>query len=181
MGGFIPSLAQQRGKASYYSNSIHGRRMSDGTRYHRDSLVCAHRTYPLGTLLLVRNPRNGKKVVLKVTDRGPFSHSRVIDVSYAAARELGFISQGTAMVEVSLYRGGVLPPYAADNKIVLPEIDIAEVGMGYEYMPKWGRETDKSKQPRRLAPTSTQQKKETHVWTEFFGKLKRGLNNIVGK
>lgn len=61
--------AQEKGVASYYANRLHGRRMSDGTRYHRDSLTCAHRRYPLGTMLKVTNIKNGKSVVVKVTDR----------------------------------------------------------------------------------------------------------------
>ena len=63
------AAAQQHGKASYYSNRLHGRRTSDGSRYHKDSLTCAHRTLPFGTLLKVTNKNNGKEVVVKVTDR----------------------------------------------------------------------------------------------------------------
>lgn len=67
----VPVLAQQRGKATYYSRKANGVRMSDGTRYHSDSLVCAHRKYPFGSLLKVTNPSNGKHVVVRVADRGP--------------------------------------------------------------------------------------------------------------
>ena len=56
------------GKASYYSNKLHGRRVSDGTRYNKDSMTCAHLTYPLGTYLKVRNPKNDKEVIVKVND-----------------------------------------------------------------------------------------------------------------
>ena len=76
-------FAQKRidGKASYYSNSLHGRRMSSGKAYHRDSLTCAHRTLPFGTKLRVTNPSNGREVVVEVSDRGPYSRNRVIDLS----------------------------------------------------------------------------------------------------
>ena len=76
------------GKASYYANKFHGRRTSDGSIYHRDSMTCAHRTLPFGTILKVRNVKNGKEVIVKVNDRGPFCKGRIVDLSYAAAREL---------------------------------------------------------------------------------------------
>ena len=95
-----PIFAQQKGKASYYADRFHGRKTSSGEIYHRDSLTCAHKTYPFGTLLEVKNPKNGKSVVVEVTDRGPFSRSRVIDLSYAAARQLGILNQGVAHVEL---------------------------------------------------------------------------------
>ena len=84
----VPAQKQLTGKATYYSDKLHGRKMSNGERYHRDSMTCAHKKYPFGTLLKVRNPLNGKEVVVRVTDRGPFSKRYVIDLSKAAAREL---------------------------------------------------------------------------------------------
>lgn len=93
---FLP--AQEKGMASYYSNRLHGRRMSDGTRYHRDSLICAHKKYELGTMLKVTNIKNGKSVVVRVADR--CSGHRIIDLSYAAAKEIGIIRAGVAMVRV---------------------------------------------------------------------------------
>ncbi len=74
--------------------------MSNGVPYHRDSLTCAHRTLPFGTMLEVKNPKNNRTVVVKVTDRGPHIRSRIIDLSYAAAKELGIVGQGTAQVEI---------------------------------------------------------------------------------
>lgn len=96
----LPAQAQTKGKASYYSHKLQGRRTSDGSRYHRDSLTCAHRTYPFGTMLKVTNTTNGREVIVKVTDRGPYSHGRVVDLSYAAARDLGMLASGVAHVEV---------------------------------------------------------------------------------
>lgn len=99
----LPVSAQQKevGKASYYGNKFHGRRTSDGSRYHRDSLTCAHRTLPFGTLLKVRNVQNGREVVVKVTDRGPFGRGRIVDLSLAAARELDMLSAGVVRVEAT--------------------------------------------------------------------------------
>lgn len=120
VGFAISNAAQrkQRGKASYYSKRAHGARTSNGERYHKDSLTCAHRTYPFGTILYVKNPRNGKTVAVKVTDRGPFGRGRIIDLSYAAAKKLGMLSAGIAMVEVSTTRD--------DNDINIPYRNIPE-------------------------------------------------------
>jgi len=102
---FLSSLTficgQQQGNATYYSPKLQGRHTTDGSRYHPDSLTCAHKTYPLGTYLLVRNPKNNQQVVVKVTDRGPFTKRMMIDLSYSAAKTLDIIRQGVATVEVS--------------------------------------------------------------------------------
>ena len=99
MNGLVYAQAQ-RGKATYYSKRATGARTANGERFHHDSLTCAHRTYPFGTMLLVKNPANGKEVVVRVKDRGPFIRGRIIDLTQRAARELGIIRQGVAMVEV---------------------------------------------------------------------------------
>ena len=144
-----PSLAQQRGMASYYSNRMHGRRMSNGDKYHRDSLTCAHAKYSLGTLLRVTNIKNGKSVVVEVTDRCSNHSRRIIDLSYAAAKELGIISQGMAMVRVEKYRRERNVPYRDDDEIDLPELDY-EVTEGQKsksknepYSPAWRKEKKK--------------------------------------
>lgn len=113
------ALAQSKGKASYYGNKFHGRRTSDGSRYHKDSLTCAHRTLPFGTLLKVRNQKNGREVVVKVTDRGPFGPGRIVDLSMAAAREIGMVQQGVVPVEVT--RVG----HVNESKLLLAQSDAA--------------------------------------------------------
>ena len=116
--------AQQRGKASYYSKKATGARTSSGILLHNDSLVCAHRTYPFGTKLLVKNLTNDKEVIVTVVDRGPYKKGRIIDLTYAAAEQLGMITKGVVAVEVSVYPDkGV--PYALDPE-TLPEIDFEE-------------------------------------------------------
>jgi rare lipoprotein A len=67
-------------------------------------MTCAHRTYPLGTLLRVKNPQNGKYVIVKVTDRGPYSRRLMIDLSYRAAKELDIIRKGIAAVEITEFK-----------------------------------------------------------------------------
>ncbi len=88
-----------KGKATYYSLRMHGRGTSSGEMYNKDSLICAHRTLPFGTRLRVINTGNGKEIMVRVVDRGPFVKKYVLDLSTAAARDLGFLGQGIANIE----------------------------------------------------------------------------------
>lgn len=90
------------GEASYYSDEFHGQRTASGERYRDRESTAAHRTLPFGTRVRVTNMENGRSVVVRITDRGPFRRGRVIDVSKRAARELGFLSQGTAKVRLEV-------------------------------------------------------------------------------
>lgn len=99
--GFISLHAQQRGKASFYSRQATGTRTSSGERLHHRDFTCAHRTHPFGTLLKVKNLSNGKEVVVRVNDRGPFGRGRIVDLSWGAAKALGMLSQGVVAVEVT--------------------------------------------------------------------------------
>lgn len=99
--GFISLHAQQRGKASFYSRQATGARTSSGERLHHRDFTCAHRTHPFGTLLKVKNLSNGKEVVVRVNDRGPFGRGRIVDLSWGAAKALGMLSHGVVPVEVT--------------------------------------------------------------------------------
>lgn len=136
--------AQERGKASYYSNSLHGRRMSSGVKYHRDSMFCAHKRYELGQLLQVTNVSNGKSVIVKVADRGPHARGRIIDLSYAAAKAIGIISAGVAMVEVRPVKNNIVVPFKDDSKQELPELDfeLSSDLTPSDYEPAWKRSTE---------------------------------------
>ena len=101
----------QVGKASYYGKKFHNKKTASGKKYRRDDFVCAHRTYPFGTKLLVKNTNNNKSVIVTVIDRGPFTKGRVIDVSYAAAKELDFLRQGVTKVEVSIYNDSIIDTF----------------------------------------------------------------------
>lgn len=90
----------QTGKASYYSKKWTGRRTASGDPIHHDSLTCAHRTYPFGTLLKVTNKQNGRQVIVRVTDRGPFNRGRIIDLSWGAAKAIGMLTAGVVPVTV---------------------------------------------------------------------------------
>lgn len=126
------ATAQQRGKATYYSHRLHGVRMSDGSRYHRDSMTCAHKTYPMGTILKVHNLSNDKEVYVKVTDRGPYGKGKIIDLSYAAAREIGMIGAGIANVEVE--EATATPPYMIpENNLLQLRLRDPVSGKYYSY------------------------------------------------
>lgn len=102
-------LQPQRGRASFYSNRFHGRRMANGKRFNRHSNAAASRTLPLGTRARVKNLENGRTAVVVIQDRGPQRRSRVLDVSPQTATQLGMRQQGTAMVEITplaVPRGG---------------------------------------------------------------------------
>ncbi len=91
---------KQKGVASWYGTKFHGRRTSSGEPYDMFKMTAAHKTLPLPTYVKVTNLNNGKQIIVKVNDRGPFAKGRIIDLSYAAAHKLGMAQQGTANVEV---------------------------------------------------------------------------------
>ena len=90
----------ERGIASWYGKKFHGRRTSSGEAYNMYAMTAAHKSLPLPTYVEVINLENGRSVIVKVNDRGPFHENRIIDLSYAAASKLGIIGRGTGLVEV---------------------------------------------------------------------------------
>lgn len=90
----------ERGVASFYGKRFHGRKTSSGETFDMNKLTAAHPTLPMDTYAQVINLDNGKAVIVKINDRGPYHGGRVIDLSYAAARKLGFTRRGTVPVEV---------------------------------------------------------------------------------
>lgn len=98
----------QRGLASWYGPGFHGRKSANGERFNMYSMTAAHPSLPLQSWVLVRNVHNNKVALVKVTDRGPYHGKRILDVSYAVAKQLGFLRNGTAQVELrSLSRSEV--------------------------------------------------------------------------
>jgi rare lipoprotein A len=97
-----PDRVIERGIASWYGKSFHGRRTASGERYDMHGLTAAHPTLPFGTRVKVRNLENGRAVVVRINDRGPSVAGRIIDLSYAAAARLGIVEAGLA--RVALYR-----------------------------------------------------------------------------
>jgi rare lipoprotein A len=90
------------GVASYYGNELAGNRTASGERFDPGQLTAAHRSLPFGSMVRVTNTSNGDSGVVRINDRGPFSRGRVIDVSTAAAREIGMHRSGTARVKLAL-------------------------------------------------------------------------------
>ena len=98
-----PAKSHQVGTASFYSDKFHGRKTASGERFDQNDLTCAHGSLPFGCRIRVTNLRNNKAVEVKVNDRGGFhKHGRVIDLSKAAAKEIGMVSTGTAKVKVEV-------------------------------------------------------------------------------
>ena len=92
----------QVGMASWYGPGFAGKPTASGERFDPGALTCAHPKLPFGTLLAVTNVENGKRVVVRVNDRGPFARKRIVDVSQEAAKRLGFIEKGVAKVRLEI-------------------------------------------------------------------------------
>jgi len=92
---------RDRGHASWYGNKFHGYHTSNGEKYDMYAMTAAHKTLPIPTYLHVKNLDNGKDVIVKVNDRGPFHGGRILDLSYAAAHKIGMLGKGTAHVEIT--------------------------------------------------------------------------------
>lgn len=92
----------QTGYASYYHDSLHGRKTASGKAYNKNKLSAAHKRLPLGTKVRVTNVRTGKSVVVRVNDRGPYVKGRIIDLSHRAAAEIGMLKKGVARVQVEV-------------------------------------------------------------------------------
>jgi len=99
-----PASTQERftqsGKASYYARMHHGQRTANGETHDQNALVAAHRSLPFGTRVRVTNQQNGKQVIVRINDRGPFRRGRIIDVSRAAAAQLDMLERGVVRVRI---------------------------------------------------------------------------------
>lgn len=91
---------KERGIASWYGSKFHGKRTSSGEPYNMHAMTAAHKTLPLPTYVKVTNLKNGRQIIVKVNDRGPFHENRIIDLSHTAAIKLGIKGTGTGLVEV---------------------------------------------------------------------------------
>jgi rare lipoprotein A len=102
----VPTVHRQHwyqfGRASWYGHALQGQPTATGEAYDMNAMTCAHRTLPLGSLVRVTNLRNHRSLVVRVNDRGPMIETRVVDLSYAAAKRLGFSYRGTVKVRLDL-------------------------------------------------------------------------------
>ena len=96
--------ASEVGIASYYGEGFQGRQTASGEVFDQRKLTCAHRELPFGTRLRVTNLENDKSVVVRVNDRGPWVSGRIIDLSYAAAKQIGMLERGLVKVKVEIVR-----------------------------------------------------------------------------
>lgn len=104
------SSYKERGKASWYGKKFHGRRTSNGEIYDMYAMTAAHKTLPIPSYVRVTNVHNGRSVVVRVNDRGPFHSDRIIDLSYAAAQRVGILNAGTGLVDVEIVLPNDAPP-----------------------------------------------------------------------
>jgi rare lipoprotein A len=114
-----------RGRASWYGREHQGMRTSNGERFNRFKYTCAHKSLPFGTRLRVTNLKTGKSVVVRVSDRGPFRHQRILDLAEVAARPLGIVTQGAATViaQVVPATTPLGPSHSPRNLLALKEAD----------------------------------------------------------
>ncbi len=116
-------VALEIGMASYYSNKFQGRKTSNGERYDKNKLTAAHRTLPIGSQVEVTNLKTKSSVIVTSNDRGPYVH-RLIDLSYAAAKEIGLVQAGVAKVAITPVN---LQKYVDEKKAASPGQELIEV------------------------------------------------------
>ena len=115
-----PKTYSETGRATWYAKRFNGHRTASGEIYHMNKLTAAHKTLPFDTQLLVKNIDTGKKVVVRVNDRGPFRGNGLIDLSFAAAKSIGLIGRGSGRVEITVIpEDGVSMP----NRTQVPDND----------------------------------------------------------
>ena len=129
----------EQGIASWYGTKFHGRRTSSGETYDMYAMTAAHKTLPLPTYARVTNKKNGRSIIVRINDRGPFHDNRIIDLSYAAATKLGIVTTGTGLVEVRAIdprrqATKPIPATTKSTKPVLPKdvVDVAEPASSVE-------------------------------------------------
>ncbi len=124
---YIPVVNKQpgkeRGMASWYGRKFHGQKTASGETYDMFAMSAAHKTLPIPSYVRVTNVKNGKSVVVRVNDRGPFHSERVIDLSYAAAERIGIVSAGSALVEIERIVPGTETASAAPAAGAQPAVE----------------------------------------------------------
>jgi rare lipoprotein A len=117
---YVPEKAiapfKQRGLGSWYGRKFHGQRTSSGERYDMYAMTAAHPTLPIPSYVQVTSVVNGRSVIVRINDRGPFHPGRIIDLSYTAAWKLGYVNAGSAMVELELITPDQIPVIASTRR-----------------------------------------------------------------
>ena len=168
----MPSSAgyQERGVASWYGKKFHGNLTSNRETYDMYGMTAAHKTLPLPTYVRVRNLRNNKSITVRVNDRGPFVHNRIIDLSYTAAMKLDMIKDGTSLVEVTAINFDAPPgdrPVRRSTPAVAPEIVVDQpvIAINRIYV-QVGAFGDRSNAERRLGGLSLAGVKDAFIHEE---------------
>ena len=120
----------EEGIGSWYGNKFHGRRTSNGEVYSIYGMTAAHKTLPIPSYVRVTNLENGRQIVVRVNDRGPFHDGRIIDLSYAGASKLGYVDKGTARVRIEVVEPKAQPPVRAT-----PAVAATTDAAGFELPP----------------------------------------------
>ena len=115
----------QRGIASWYGTKFHGNKTSNGETYDMYAMTAAHKSLPIPTYVEVTNLSNGKKIIVRVNDRGPFHDGRIIDLSYAAAAKLGTLKNGTSSVEIKAINPSAFTASSLDTPPIAKTSDFA--------------------------------------------------------
>ena len=128
----------QKGIASWYGPKFHGKKTSSGEVYDMYAMTAAHKTLPLPSYLEVKNLENGRKIIVRVNDRGPFHDNRIVDLSYTGAIKLDMIAKGTALVEIRAinprsHRGGSAPIQTRSQQKRPPPDFFIQVGVFSDY------------------------------------------------
>jgi len=92
----------QVGKGSWYGKKFHGRKTANGERYNMYAYTAAHKTLPFNTMVRVTNVSNNRSVIVRINDRGPYARGRIIDLSYLAAKKLGYINKGVTKLKIKV-------------------------------------------------------------------------------
>ena len=118
-----------RGIASWYGPNFHGKKTSNGEYYNMYDFTAAHKTLPMNTMVKVTNLNNGRSVVVRINDRGPFVKNRIIDLSYSAAKKLGIVATGTAPVELEVLGFDKTISTLAMDENIKKEVELFDFGV----------------------------------------------------
>ena len=125
------------GKASWYGKPFHGRLTANGERYSMYQMTAAHRTYAMNTVVKVTNLKNKKSVIVRINDRGPFYHTRDIDLSYAAARKLGMAKKGVERIKTEVIKAAKQPKGKSFKRIHKVQVaSFYDKKLAYSFMKK---------------------------------------------
>jgi len=122
LGTIMQAQTVEKGMASYYNESYHGRKTANGEIYDQNKLSAAHKTLPFGTKVEVYNPKNRRSVIVTINDRGPFVKGRIIELSLKAAQEINMIEDGVVSVELSVIKSKKKIIQADDSQDKIPKI-----------------------------------------------------------